>query len=137
MFRNYLKIALRNLFRNKLNTGINIVSLAIGLSASFVIGLMVYYDLTFDTYHPDSDRVYRVTSLFSNPQGEFANSGVPIPLAGAARDEMTGLETVAAFYSIDLIEAENPESGKTFKRITPNWLGGYYKIVEIPFLVLW
>ena len=150
MFRNYLKIALRNLFRNKLNTGINIVSLAIGLSASFVIGLMVYYDLTFDTYHPDSDRVYRVTSLFSNPQGEFANSGVPIPLAGAARDEMTGLETVAAFYSIDLIEAENPESGKTFKDLSPqvfadaayfklfayDWLAGSPEGLEQPYRVV-
>ena len=150
MLHNYLKIAFRNLLRNKLNTGINIVSLAIGLSASFVIGLMVYYDLTFDTYHPESDRIYRITSLFTSPQGEFGNSGVPIPLVRAAREEMTGLETVAGFNTIDLIAAKNPLSGQDFKDLSPqvfadasyfglfsyHWLAGSPQGLEEPYRVV-
>lgn len=150
MFRNYLKIALRNLFRNKLNTGINIVSLAIGLSASFVIGLMVYYDLTFDRFHADADRVFRVTSRFTSPQGEFPNSGVPIPLVQAVKDELTGLETVSGFNTIDLIEAENPETGQGFKDLSPQvfadasyfelfsyeWLAGSPQGLQEPYRVV-
>ena len=114
MIRNYLKIALRNLLRNKLNTVINIVSLAIGLSASFVIGLMVYYDLTFDRFHADTGRIFRVTSRWTSPQTTFSNSGVAVPLMAAAREEMTGLETVAGFHTFDLLKAENPDTGNTF-----------------------
>ncbi len=136
MFRNYLKIALRNLLRNKLNTGINIISLAIGLSASFVIGLMVYYDLTFDTYHPDSGRVYRVTSRFTSPQDEFVNPGVPIPLPQAAREEMTGLEIVAGFNTVDLHKAGNPESGLDFKDPGPQVFAdaAYFKLFKYDWL---
>lgn len=80
MILNYLKIGWRNLWNNKIFSLINIISLAIGLSASFVIGLMVYYDFTFDQFHKDGDRIYRVTTDFNSPEGAFYNSGVTVPL---------------------------------------------------------
>ena len=69
MLKNYIKIAWRNIWKNKLFSAINVISLAIGLSASFVIGLMVYYDFSFDTFHEDGDRIYRVVTDFETPQG--------------------------------------------------------------------
>ena len=48
MFKNYIKIAWRNIWKNKLFSAINIISLAIGLSASFVIGLMVWQSGSLD-----------------------------------------------------------------------------------------
>ena len=51
MIRNYLKIAFRNIWKNKVFSLINIVGLSIGLSASFVIGIIIYNDLTFDKFH--------------------------------------------------------------------------------------
>ena len=50
--------------KNKVFSLINIIGLTIGLSASFVIGLMVYYDYTFDDFHKDGDRIYRVVTDF-------------------------------------------------------------------------
>ena len=69
MLKNYIKIAWRNITKNKIFSLINIVGLTIGLSASFVIGLIIYYDATYDTFHPDDDRIYRVVSDFYSPSG--------------------------------------------------------------------
>ncbi len=97
MFKNYFKIAFRNFWRNKFFTLINVVGLAIGISAALVIYLIVQFDFTFDKFHPDGERIYRIVtnSTFS---GETSyNSGVPVPLAEAVKDEVTGVQSSAPF----------------------------------------
>ncbi len=64
MIKNYLKIALRGFWKHKVFTLINITGLSIGISASIVIFLISYYDFSFDKFHKDSDRIYRVVSDF-------------------------------------------------------------------------
>lgn len=97
MFKNYLKIAFRNLWKHKVFSMINIISLSIGLSAAFVIGMMVYYEYTFDNFHKDGDRMYRVVSNFKSPESTFYNSGVPVPLTQATK-KIAALESVSYFY---------------------------------------
>jgi len=98
MIKNYLKIALRNFSRNKVFAFINISGLAIGISAALVIYLIVQYEFSYDTFHKDGDRIYRVVTNFKS--GEFnKNSGVPIPVAGVVNSEITGLETATKFYN--------------------------------------
>ena len=111
MFRNHIKIAFRNLWKNKISSFINIISLAIGLSASILIGMMVYYDFTFDKFHPDADRTYRVASVYNKPSGVSYNSGIPIPLVKEVEQNFTGVEE-AAFISMAkpfnvILEREN------------------------------
>ncbi len=60
MIRNYLSIALRNLRKNTLFSLINIAGLAIGLAASIMIWLWVYDELSYDRFHENSARIYRV-----------------------------------------------------------------------------
>ncbi len=60
MFKNYFKIALRNTFKNKLYSSINIIGLAVGLSACILISLWVKDELSFDTFHKNSDSIYRI-----------------------------------------------------------------------------
>lgn len=116
MFRNHLKIAFRNILKNKVFSAINIVGLSIGLSAAFVIGAIIYYDTTFDTFHPDGDRIYRVTTAFTNPEGNFYNSGVAVPLAQALVDlNMAELETVAPFLTTYPLHVENKKLDLIFK----------------------
>ena len=78
MLQNYLKIALRNLLRNKVYSFINVLGLAIGVSACLVIFLLVSFELSFDNFHPDRERIYRITSGFRNPDGT-TNPGIPRP----------------------------------------------------------
>ena len=117
MLKNYLKIAFRNIWKNKVFSLIHILGLSIGLSAAFVIGAMVYYDLSFDTFHPDADRIYRVTTSFKSPGGEFYNAGVTVPLAQELRDmEIQGLETVSPFFTTYPLYVDNLETKQRFKR---------------------
>ena len=116
MLRNYFKIAFRNIWKNKAFSVINILGLSIGLSASFVIGAMVFYDLTFDNFHQDGDRIYRVTTSFEGASGVFHNSGVTVALAQELKDlKMEEIETVAPFFTIYPLHVENSETGNRFK----------------------
>ena len=65
MFRNYLKITLRNLKRHKIFSFINIFGLSIGLACSVLILLFVKNELSYDSFHKNADRIYRL-SLFEN-----------------------------------------------------------------------
>ena len=116
MVFNYLKIALRNLGKHKLFSLINIISLAIGLSASFVIGLMVYYDLTFDKSHKDGDLIYRVTTKFQTPDGVFRNPGVSIPLKTSLKEGMIGVDVATSIYTAEFLKINISDTKKEFKK---------------------
>src|SRR3954468_9197826 len=62
MLRNYLKIAIRSLWKNKTFSFINIAGLAIGLSCFLLITLYVLDELSFDKYNANADRTYRINS---------------------------------------------------------------------------
>lgn len=112
----YLKTAFRNISKNKVFSSINIIGLSIGLSAAFVIGAIIYYDMTFNTFHKDGDRIYRVTTEFTNSEGNFYNSGVTVPLAQELTDlKMPELETVAPFLSAYALHVENQKLDLLFK----------------------
>ena len=117
MFKNLLNIAFRNIWKNKMFSFINIVGLSIGLSAAFVIGVMIYYDLTFDKFHEDGDRIYRITTEFTSPDGSFYNHAASIPLGDALKERAAGIETIGTFFTSEMDKVENRETAKIFKTI--------------------
>ncbi|MCF8231988.1 MAG: ABC transporter permease [Bacteroidales bacterium] len=60
MFKNFLKIATRNFIRRKSFTFINVLGLGIGMAASILIAMWVFHEISYDEFHKDSDRIYRV-----------------------------------------------------------------------------
>src|SRR5215203_2772374 len=58
MLKNYLKIALRNLFRNKAFSAINIAGLAIGMASAILILLWIQNEVSYDQFHEKKDRIY-------------------------------------------------------------------------------
>jgi len=112
MIINYFKIAWRNLWKHKLFSTINIISLAIGFSASFVIGLMVYYDLTFDKFHPDSGLIYRVTAT---DESGSSNPGMPMPYIIEAQNNMSGIEIASGIHVADFLKVEDKQNKNVFK----------------------
>ena len=62
MLRNYLKVALRNLWKNKGYSAINIIGLAAGLATCLLIVMYVWDELSYDRFHEKADRIYRVDS---------------------------------------------------------------------------
>jgi putative ABC transport system permease protein len=80
MFRNYLKIALRNIRKHKGYSFINIAGLAIGVAACLLLFLWVQDELSYDRYHEKADRIYRVISQ-SEAEGQtkrFAKTSAPV-----------------------------------------------------------
>ena len=69
MIRNYLKVALRALFRNKLTSFINIAGLALAMTCCLLIFLFIQDELAYDRYHVKANRIYRVTREFLSPDG--------------------------------------------------------------------
>ena len=136
MLRNYLKIAFRNITKRKFFSLIKIISLAIGLSASFVIGLMAYYDLTFDKFHPNIDYIHRITTEFTTPEGKFNNSGVPVVLGIDLKEGLPGIETVAPVFLTYPLHVQNTETEKFFKK--PDYVvyadQGYFNLFEYEWL---
>lgn len=81
MLRNYLKISLRNLFRQKAFSFINISGLAIGMACSIIILLWVQHELSYDRFHRNADNLYRITASLAHLD---VHAGVtPTPLAQA------------------------------------------------------
>ena len=62
MFKNYLKIALRNIIKHKGDAFINIAGLAIGMAACIIILLWVQDELSYDRFHEHGDRIYRIAT---------------------------------------------------------------------------
>ncbi|MDN5289208.1 MAG: hypothetical protein JWR38_5482 [Mucilaginibacter sp.] len=117
MIKNYFKIALRNFGRHKLFTFINIIGLSIGISSALVIYLIVHFDFTFDKFHPDSDRIYRVVTEFSFSGEVGYNGGVTSPLSGVVQNEVSGVERSAPFYTFEtnVFIPQNTGTPKKFK----------------------
>ena len=69
MFQNNIKIAFRNLSKNKGFSFINLFGLTIGLACCLLIGLYIWNELSFDRYHANADRIYRVSREFINTDG--------------------------------------------------------------------
>ena len=90
MLTNYLKIAYRNLVRQKGYAFINVAGLAVGLAACLVIALFVRHELSYDRFHPNADRVYRVVQ--PAPDGEGGQPRVPPGLAQVVESRFPEVE---------------------------------------------
>jgi putative ABC transport system permease protein len=75
MFKNYFKIAFRNLWRHRVFSLINILGLTVGMTACFLIFLYVRFELSYDTIHSKSDRIYRIICDIKTPTETLKTSG--------------------------------------------------------------
>jgi putative ABC transport system permease protein len=81
MIRNYIKVARRNLIRNKTYSALNIGGLAAGMAVAMMIGLWIYDELSFNKYHKNYDRIAKVMQS-AMVNGDFgAGEYMPLPLA--------------------------------------------------------
>ncbi|MCI0750624.1 MAG: ABC transporter permease [Flammeovirgaceae bacterium] len=104
MLKNYLKIALRSLWRNKTHSAINILGLSLGIACCLLIVLFVKDEWTFDTFHSKSDRIYRV--YVKEDYGEnqtFFNTVTPFPMGPVLKENFAEVESQVRVNSISSI----------------------------------
>jgi len=78
MILSYFTVALRNLLRHKLFSAINIGGLAIGLAAFWMIALYIGYELSYDRYQPNADRIFRSHNMLNGMAEHFMVPSLPI-----------------------------------------------------------
>lgn len=92
MIKNYFKVALRYLFRNKEYTAINILGLAIGITACMLIMLFVRSEWSYDKFHTKADRIHRVWLQEIYEGQTFTNTITPLPLGAVMKENMPDIE---------------------------------------------
>lgn len=106
MLKNYFTIALRNFWKNKVFSLINITGLAIGISAALVIYLIADYEFGYEKFQKDGNLIYRVVTDDSIP--DYKNCGVPGPLPAVVRNEIPGIEKSAVFWQSNAMKVTAP-----------------------------
>lgn len=96
MFRSYLKTAIRNLFRNKLFSSLNIFGLATGMTCSILIFLWVQDELSYDRFNTHAGHIYRLTARV----GDIEAAVVPVPVAMAIRDNIPLVKNVTRLSAL-------------------------------------
>ena len=92
MIRNYIKIAFRNIVRNRLFSFINILGLAIGIASVLIIFLVVQGHLDFESHNTNADRIFRINKKYTMKGETSINESTPYPLENAARETIPEIE---------------------------------------------
>src|SRR4051812_24614656 len=108
MIKNYLTIIFRNLWKNKLYTFVNIISLAIGI-ASFIWGVQTYrFSFSYDNFHKDPDHIFRVVTTAAG--NDNLKGYCPLYLAEAAKNDFPVIKETVRWDSRGLnVKADQSE----------------------------
>jgi len=88
MFKNYLKVTLRNMKRQKGYTLINLAGLSVGIACALLIILVVQYEFKYERHHENAHRIYRINVEHKRPDQVTRYTYSPVPLAEALHDEL-------------------------------------------------
>jgi putative ABC transport system permease protein len=91
MLKNYFTIAIRNLWKNKVYSGINIIGMAIGLACCLTIGLFIRDELSYDRFHSHGENIYRVVEKEMQAGDVYDVAVTPVPLAEALKKDFAGI----------------------------------------------
>jgi putative ABC transport system permease protein len=107
MFRNYFVTAIRSLARSREFSLINIVGLAVGLATFSLISFYVYHELSFDRYHKNADRIFRIVeNLRTENEMLFQSTSSP-PMGPALMREFPEVESYVRFQNWNLLTERN------------------------------
>jgi putative ABC transport system permease protein len=132
MLRNYLVIALRNIVRHRLYSFINIAGLAVGLIAAILIGLFVQQELSFDTWLPGSERIYRIAFLIHVPGEPQRDAGAAsAPIGPAALAEIPGIQEQTRLHARSAaVTVSNKHYSQWINQVDSN----FFTMIRLPFI---
>ena len=140
MLNNYFKTAIRSLQRNKIYTAINITGLAVGIAACMLIFLAVQYEMSFDNFHSNRDRIFRIVSDFKQPDGIHHSEGSCFVAARQLKVDYPQLQNVSTIYhspgdQVTVMDESNKPTQKKFDEqglffIEPH----FFEIFNFPFI---
>ncbi|QNF35883.1 ABC transporter permease [Adhaeribacter swui] len=99
MLKNYLVIAWRNIWRHKGYTTINGLGLAVAFCICVFLFLIAYLQLTFDSFHPNKDRIYQAYLFANDPEKMTRSGSLPLPLSPSLKSEYDEVEASTRILS--------------------------------------
>jgi putative ABC transport system permease protein len=100
MLKNYLKIALRNLLRNRIYSAINIFGLALGVACCLLLTLYIQDEMSYDKHHEGAGNIYRIISKFQSERGFTDRLGTASPpIAMAMKAEIPEVESAVRVFN--------------------------------------
>lgn len=131
MIKNHIKIAWRNLLKNKGNSTINILGLALGMGISLIIGLWISSEVKYDRFYAKTDRIAQVYTLDTFEGKSHTWGGTPAVLGPILKQEHPEIEEVVRTAYIDHLLHEEE---KRFKVSGMASDPEFFKLFDFPFL---
>ena len=103
MFKNYFKVALRNLLHNKVFALLNIIGLAIGMATAILIGLWIHDETSFNHYYPTHKNLAQAMVRQMNKDDDYTGSTIAIPLGTALQTHLVICLNMFHWYPIPTI----------------------------------
>ena len=100
MFRNYLKIALRNLWKDRTFTAFSILlDLTAAFGVAFLLSMYALFELSYDKFHENIGSIYEIYTNEQTSKGVESSESNPIPFAGALKEEVPGVEKITRYVN--------------------------------------
>ncbi|MGG7662991.1 ABC transporter permease [Dyadobacter sp. BHUBP1] len=130
MFKNYIKIALRNLWKSKGYAFINVAGLSVAFCVSVFLFLTAYFALSYDDFHADKDRIFEPYFFSNDPERVDRTASMPFPITPALKAEYPDIEAIARVVNgSDVVEYKGKFLDKNIKFTEPD----FFRIFSFPF----
>lgn len=116
MIRNYIKTALRHLFKNKLFSLINVLGLALGMACCFLIVLFLRHEFSYDRFHEKADRIYRVNYFAGFGNTNFLLGRIPPPISPNIPDYFPEVEKSARMFGRNISVSIKDQQGAALEK---------------------
>ena len=153
MLKSYFKVAFRTISKNKAYSVINVLGLALGICACLTIFLVVDHEFSFDRFHSDGDRIFKLVVQGTNQGEKWSDNSVPAPAPLAVRNEVSGIEAVTAVHHYNPVvkianernavkQFQVPRAGiiitdpEYFSLFEYTWIAGNPEVLTDPFKVV-
>ena len=136
MIKNYIKIAIRNIMRNKIYSMISVFGLAIGIAGASLLYLYVNDELSYDGFHEKSDNIYRIVEISENSDQGIRYFGQTAPVLGATLEEtFPEIQEMVRVYRpvghIDMLWKGERIHERSYLLVDP----GFFRVFDFKFLM--
>lgn len=133
MLKNYFKIAFRNLWRQKVFSGLNILGLSISMACALLLYLYIQQELSYDQHFPNADHIYRVNPIQIGNGQEKETPFASFLLAPTLKKEYSEIKAVTHLFELANLSLEYQE--RKFSEEDPLFVNAsFFQVFQIPFL---
>ncbi|GAB3343788.1 ABC transporter permease [Marivirga atlantica] len=118
MLKNYLKIAWRNIRKHKLYSVINVVGLSVGVACTLIISLFVIQEMSYDSFHKNSENIYRTTRDITVGDNYYHFAVSPAPLGPALLEEVPEVKKSVRLRNVGTMVVKRPVAQQSFKEVS-------------------